>query len=511
MMKQILLTFFSIGIMTVNAQNPGDLDLTFGNNGFFRASVSSLDDYLSDVLLDSNGGIIGLGTVYEGGGTHDFALVKMTSNGQYLDSNFANNGINTSTQIDTSIYGIIGALQVDQKIIATGIQGDGFAVVRYNTDGSLDSSFSEDGKLFVNVLSNGISNIERPISLKLFSDGGIMVIGQLYDGWGNYYTYLSKINADGTIDNSFGTNGSIIFTNNVAQKALFIDDNSFIVAITENSFLKVKKYSIDGQIDSSFGNSGEFLIKIEKNITLRDLTIDNQNNIYLTGYWSNDTDSIDYSQSWLLKLNSNGLIDNTFGTNGIKLLSVVNYSDSNDEYPTSIIFDNGLLYVGGYYNITYSNTSFKGYVACFDLNGNLNNSFGNNGVTSLGNTLNKVKKLKIDNNGKILIAGDETYSDDDFMFARIHTNNSLSIENSNSDFSIKLFPNPVNDLLSIEIQNNFINHIIIYNNIGQRIKRINNINSSKYNMNAETFNKGVYYIEITDDKGNKFNSKFLKK
>ncbi|KAB8151829.1 T9SS type A sorting domain-containing protein [Kordia sp. TARA_039_SRF] len=510
-MKRLLLIIYSIGIFTVNAQNSGDLDITFGNNGFSWAGAGPLDDYLSDLLVDSNGGIIGLGTVYEGGSTHDFALVKVTSDGVDWDSNFANNGINTSTQISTSPYsGIIGVLQQDGKILASGSQGGGFAVVRYNFDGSLDDTFSGDGKLFINVLSNGISNFETPINMKLFNDSSIMVIGRLNDGWGNNFTYLSKINSDGTIDNSFGTDGSITFSSYVAQKALFYDDNDFVAAITEDSFLKIKKYSTDGQLDTSFGVSGETSIEIEQNITLGDLVLDNQNNIYLTGYWSNDDDNIDYSQSWLLKLNSNGEIDNTFGINGIQLLSVVNYSDSRSEFPKSIILDNGLLYVGGYYNTTYSSTSFKGYVACFDLNGNLNNSFGTNGIISLGNTLNKVKKIKIDNDGKILIAGDDTYSDDDFMFARIHTSNSLSVEDINIDTTIKLFPNPVNDLLKIQTKKSLINQIKIYNNLGQIITDIVNVNKYSYYVNTASLQQGIYHIKIIDEKGNTFNSKILK-
>ena len=510
MIKRLLLLFWVLGVTSIYAQNPGDLDTTFEYDGFSWAGVSTLDDYLSDVLIDSNGGIIGLGTVYEGWSTHDFALVKITSDGLDWDSSFADNGINTTTQISTSPYaGIIGTLQPDEKILATGSQGTGFAVVRYNIDGSLDDEFAGDGKLFVNVLSNGIYNSETPVSMNLFNDGSIMVIGRLNDGWGNTFTYLSKINSDGTIDTNFGTDGSIIFSDYFAEKALFLDD-AFIAAKTEDAFIKLRRYTNDGQLDTSFGNSGEISIDIEQNTILGDLVMDDQNNMYLTGYWSNDEDSIDYTQSWLLKLNSNGIVDNTFGTNGIQLLSVINFSDSRSEFPRSLLLSDGLLYVGGYYNITFSTTSFKGYVACFDLNGTLNSSFGTDGVVSLGNTLNKVKKLKIDNDGKLLIAGDDTSGDDDFMFARLHTNLSLSVEDQSFNKAIKLFPNPADKVLTIKTRTAAIDYINIYNNLGQTVMDLGPINSEEYTINTEALQKGIYYINIKDVQGNIFNGKVLK-
>jgi uncharacterized delta-60 repeat protein len=137
-------------------------------------------------------------------------------------------------------------LQPDGKIVAGGYSYTGssyaFAVVRYNSDGSLDNSFDGDGKVTTAVGTI----IDQIRSVALQSDGKILAFGRSNDGNNNRFA-LARYNSDGSLDNSFDGDGKMIVnplgTNELAQ-AMQLNGNLIYLAGTastenENDFLVI--------------------------------------------------------------------------------------------------------------------------------------------------------------------------------------------------------------------------------------------------------------------------------
>jgi uncharacterized delta-60 repeat protein len=146
------------------------------------------------------------------------------------------------------------AVQKDGKIVAAGS-----AFARYNIDGSLDNTF----------LANGIqSNINNITSLAIQSDGKIVVAGASWPGNGSSFT-LSRYNSNGSFDNSFGENGttyafsedSYHYSQNAIANSVAIQGDGKIVAVGNgygyygDDFL-MARFNADGSVDNTFGSRG---------------------------------------------------------------------------------------------------------------------------------------------------------------------------------------------------------------------------------------------------------------
>jgi len=134
-----------------------------------------------------------------------FLVMRFNSNGS-LDTSFSGDGIVT-TSIGTSCAAYSVAVQADGKIIAAGTSEDkDFALARYNTDGSLDTSFDGDGMLTQHMGDAGAGEQINTIALQ--TDGKIMVAG--YATVTNEVWAIARFNSNGTLDTGFGTGGKSI-------------------------------------------------------------------------------------------------------------------------------------------------------------------------------------------------------------------------------------------------------------------------------------------------------------
>ena len=100
------------------------------------------------------------------------------------------------------------AIQSDGKIVAAGDSNNGsnsdFALVRYNTDGSLDTSFDSDGKVTTAIGSG----TDEAYSVAIQSDGKIVAAGYSNNGSNNDFA-LVRYNTDGSLDTSFDSDGKV--------------------------------------------------------------------------------------------------------------------------------------------------------------------------------------------------------------------------------------------------------------------------------------------------------------
>ncbi len=149
----------------------GDLDLAFGTNG--KVLTSFYGDGAASVVLQSDGKIVVAGDSNNGNDS-DFAVARYNSDGT-LDTSFSADG-EMITDFGGEDYGTSVAIQSDGKIVVAGYGSSGgpedFAIVRYNTDGSLDTSFDTDGKLLIDF-----GRYENGKALAIQTDGKIVLAG----------------------------------------------------------------------------------------------------------------------------------------------------------------------------------------------------------------------------------------------------------------------------------------------------------------------------------------------
>src|SRR5207244_2135037 len=128
--------------------SPGDLDPSFGTGGQVITPISSGYDAANALVVQPDGKLVAAGHAYNAGNIV-FALVRYNADGT-LDGTFGSGG-KVTTVIGTASRGTALVLQPDGKLVAAGYTYNGkstaFALVRYNTNGSLDTSFGSGGKV----------------------------------------------------------------------------------------------------------------------------------------------------------------------------------------------------------------------------------------------------------------------------------------------------------------------------------------------------------------------------
>ena len=348
----------------------GSLDTTFNGDGKVITSLSVVADELTSLALQPDGKIVAGGRSYNDTTFDDFALVRYTSNGD-LDTTFGTNGI-VINDFGLTYEGISSiAIQTDGKIIAAGYGEDGIMshmlIVRYNSNGSIDSSFDSDGKLYI---SFGASGYDGVTSMVLQTDGKILVAG--YHDIGTDIDYaLSRINTDGTLDSSFGINGKVttaIGTYYDEANALAIQSDGKIVAAGRSlQVFSMARYNNDGSLDLSFSGDGKLMTQINTWIdnTATSIAIQPDGKIILAGYAKTSQFFYDFALARYISTFNVGTIDFSSPNNSMLI------------YPNPIGKEATLKYD--------LSTDENLIISLFDLNGQLVNTFLSNEKRMKGN------------------------------------------------------------------------------------------------------------------------------
>ena len=186
-----------------------------------------------------------------------------------LDSSFGEKGITITTIQNGSLDCRDAATQKDGKIICAGSGGDtigGFAALRYTTDGILDSSFGNNGISYINF---GVDYYQMCYAVCVQPDDKIVMTGYGFVGIFNptYFILTCRINADGSIDSSFGTDGKIITNEGESGNDIALQpDGKIVVTGTQAVSMISIRYLPDGTPDKSFGNNGIVITSFNGNV-----------------------------------------------------------------------------------------------------------------------------------------------------------------------------------------------------------------------------------------------------
>jgi len=257
-------TFFAL----VRYNADGSLDTTFGNGGKVISSIYG-GDAVNSLLIQLDGKIVAVGEASVNNRDY-FALARYNADGS-LDATFDGDGIVTTSILDfyDAAYGAV--LQTDGKIVVGGFTGGNFGtvaafgLVRYNTDGSLDSTFDGDGK----VVTDFVNGVELLYSLELQPDGKIIAAGIAKTSSSKYQFALARYNADGSLDTSFGDNGIVMTTilgvgNGDYARSVALQPDGKIVMAGGSDFgsgtdFELVRYNTDGSLDTTFDRDGKIV------------------------------------------------------------------------------------------------------------------------------------------------------------------------------------------------------------------------------------------------------------
>ena len=173
----------------------GDLDPSFSGDGKQTTDFGfGADDGASGVALQGDGMIVAVGTADGGATGNDFALARYNLNGS-LDPSFSGDGRKRlSFGGDELAFGV--AIQANGKIVVVGRAGpagDDFAIARFNPNGSLDPSFSGDGRQTTNFAGgNGATGVA------IQADGKVVVVGSNCPNGCDFA--IARYNPNGSLD-----------------------------------------------------------------------------------------------------------------------------------------------------------------------------------------------------------------------------------------------------------------------------------------------------------------------
>jgi uncharacterized delta-60 repeat protein len=403
------LAWFSIA---ANAA-PGDLDLTFNGTGKVTTVVSSgsptSNALRSGIAVQSDGKVVTTGICLNGT-NNDFCLVRYNTDGS-LDTSFDGDGkvlTPLGTRNDNSLN---VAIQSDGKIVVVGTYQFSPAlldfagvVARFNSNGSLDTTFSSVGFRFLTM--------EITTSLAIQADGKIVLAGYTQ---ATSRAIVQRVNANGTNDGTFGNNGTsgyIEITFGAGRTDVFnsvsIQTDGKVLAVGSSTSgtpqFAVARLTNAGLPDTTFDTDGLVLTAFGTSPIARSVFVQTDGKIVAAG-----TSSSDFA---LVRYNSNGSLDTSFDTDGIVTTNIIG---SETGYSASLQ-PNGKIVLGGVAGNVNGN-DFA--LARYNVNGSLDTTFSTDGLLTIdmGTTTNETAyATALDSTGRILIGGN---SNNLFAVARV--------------------------------------------------------------------------------------------
>jgi uncharacterized delta-60 repeat protein len=414
-------------------------------------------------------------------------------------------------------------------------------------DGFPDTSFDGDG--IAEYMEMEISN-----SMAVGPNGKIIVVGGTMGTDGSLDMKLFRVNEDGSIDDTFGDNGTLILpitpnTNEGVFDVYIQSDNKILVGGSNGDFLSAQHIIVrlneDGSIDDSFADNGVFSpTSVSTSEYISQIEMNSNGDIY---YFAQTTVGTDYS-GIIGKLDENGDLDTSFGTDGFLNLFDEGYTIE----PSSFyLFEDGDIEITGNINGPY----YSGCKLRFEANADPDTSYGDNGaVTISGNAdvytynsyvqadgktvllglTDELVLIRLNQDGSIdtsfgtqgfwypgftttydsavaaaILAGDEmivlgssyTFTANLF-FASVFLNDNNNVA-EREKANVKIFPNPTSAHFSMEIGAENYTEMYIYNQLGELIyqEKLVGQNGLIQRDIPAGLSEGVYEIVLISEDG----------
>ena len=421
-----------------NAQTTaGNLDPTFGTGGTVRTDFAGNIDEASAVAIQPNGQIVAAGSSFSNSKTvEDFIVARYNANGS-LDKQFGKNG-KITTDFFRNVDSISAiAIQPDGRIIVAGfaqLPGNGgnprvFALARYRSDGSPDTSFGSGGAL---TTSFG-GNFAAASAVMLQPDGKIVVAGTVdfnpdVPGSGLDFA-LARYNSSGTLDGSFGKGGKVVFdffgSFDQANSAVLQPDGKIIVvgsasydSANRDIGFALARFNTDGSTDFGFGTGGKQITDFfGAGAKANGVALQPDGKFVVAGSASDSATRPVATDIALARYNSDGSLDAGFGIGGE---TAIPFSNSATEQGNAVAIstDGKIIVVGAAFKTFATPPDFA--LVRYNSDGSLDAGFGNGGAitTDVVGGTDVAQAVAIQSDGKVVAAGRAFRSNFDLTLAR---------------------------------------------------------------------------------------------
>jgi uncharacterized delta-60 repeat protein len=494
----------------LQAQNAGDLDGTFGDGGTSITYLDGAYDLCAGLVIQPDQKIVIGGRAYVGGGFYP-TLVRMNPDGS-PDNTFGGDGIASGDVAHSTTFFAEAdalALQPDGKFLYAfhlGFFGsDGLAVTRFNSDGSVDTDFGDNGTVSQIVLE--YSNYAN--SLLLQDDGKILVtgLGQLINN-GAFSMIAVRFTADGELDETFADNGIFIFQQGQGNGSQIIDvkqqaDGKILLAghtsYSAYNDITMVRLNEDGMFDDSFGDSGIFNFNVSGSYDFAKFIQPRlDGSILVAG--STYTDGNSNAEMLLASVTPDGELDGSFGNNGV----VIPVLGENDDMAESVIVapDGKIILVG-----RHEISDIHGAVLRFNADGTPDDSFGDGGVAFIEAYSYFIENVRLQSDGKIVVCGwmgFEGTNEHTFTASRLLSEGADAIDQpAISALQVSIFPNPADNVLHVKWNRSIAGEpvdVLITDASGKVVSTLHT--SSLDHIDTTALPEGVYSISVRGERTN---------
>ena len=403
MYRNLSINLLLLLFLSLNAQAlPGDLDPGFGGSGVVSTPFNH-GEALLQTVVQADGKILVGGYTEALGRT--LLLMRFNSDGS-LDTTFASNGIYLDADAASEPSSL--SLQADGKILYSR-GGSMVRLTRLNPDGSLDSGFANNGVATIDLGTRNFTPVGLYVQEGASGPSGFILGGTLLDN-GTGYLAVMRLDGNGNLDTSFGTNGigqKGTTTGNLQAHAMELDASGQLVVVGSLFVTAGSQYNLAaslfttaGSVSTGFGTSGLLTINQGANEIGRAVARDSNGLLYLLGETGNGGTSNDLL---LIRLTSSGSLDTSWDTDGI-LVQNINALD----FAVDLVIDSNDR------PIVSATTASLGQLADwlllrYETNGVLSSTgFGTNGIvqfTAEMGTVTYNRALARQADGKLLLTG----------------------------------------------------------------------------------------------------------
>ncbi|MFT5700792.1 MAG: putative delta-60 repeat protein [Desulforhopalus sp.] len=432
-----IITLFLCMLFSGSALAVTNIDSTFGEDGVSLLDSGFGDDKARDIAVQSDGKIIVVGYV-DNGAVKNLAVSRFLEDGE-IDTSFSTAGTLTLSlgTGDTSAHSVV--IQDDDKIVISGTTYDDdknqFVVTRLKKGGFLDTSFNTVGyKLYATGDDEVTTSDVILITDDVTTDDDIIASATVSPNSEDSYGFVVKLDTDGYADSTFDTDGeaSITFDSTaVVINAIRLQDDGKILAggsttsdgSDQASLLRI---NADGSIDTDYGSEGRSVLSTGgTESVIYDLAIDDDSNVIAVGSINNG----DYNEAFIAKLDETGDPVTDFGTSGYY---TTNYALENIAYAVTLQDDDTITATG----FVTSSTSKDIFV----LNLTENSSSQIPTITSIATDIVAEDDVAYGvaslDDGNILVAGASSNGDDlDFAVLRFTDDPTLASSSSSDSNS----------------------------------------------------------------------------
>lgn len=354
----------------------GEIDAAFGDDGVVAIAATASNSQLTDLAVMSDGRFVMTGTSTPVSGGNQLTVRRFNPDGS-PDTSFGTNGAATSViGGNAQVFGV--AIQPDNEIIVCGSTGNNYFLLRYLTNGKHDKTFGNGGLVSTNFNAN--RSVGRGVVIN--DDGTIVVGGTAGLANGSTAVGLAKYSSTGSIVQSFGSFGTLVTKFSFSISGVDTFSVTRMTADNVGNFVLSGRY-FNGSLTPQAGDDALAVMRITPNgspdptfssdgLALADFSVLGESATGVSIDAQNrPTAAVGGVNVFAaLRLLNNGKRDSTFGINGLARVSTSS-GDTNDV----LVDDEGEVVLAG-------SLLSEPRLGRLNSNGSLDDEFGSDGITS---------------------------------------------------------------------------------------------------------------------------------